>query len=633
MDQAVIELPYRNQSLSIHYSTLNFYQAGQTEYWYKIEELHNEWRSNGQERILTFMALAPNAYTLNVKAVNPDFSFDQEVIELRIIIHPPWWKTTWAYLFYFLGLLTGVYAVYRFQIKEKLQQAETERLQELDHLKTRFFTNITHELRTPLTIILGIASQLKQFSQKDIQQKAAILQRNGQQLLDLINQVLDLSKLEAGKLVTNMQHGDLLPYLSYLLESFHSLAMAKNIRLHFLPQIQALRMDYDTEKIKYIIINLLSNALKYTPEGGDVYLQVNTGNEEAVITCKDTGSGISEEDLTYIFDRFFQVDDRNGGTGIGLSLVKELVQLLNGKIEVESQLGKGTTFEIRLPITANFDQQESSRPLMIIETTAGKIESLSAVSPKRSADAETPLVLIVEDNADVRHFLTDSLKNDYRIEMADNGQTGIERALSSIPDLIISDVMMPEKNGFELCRTLKTNTLTSHIPIIILTAKADLDARLDGLDQGADAYIYKPFEPKELHIRIRKLLELRQHLQQRFQFPDFWQKQGTSQEEAFLQQAKQIIEAHLSDANFGIPQLCRKLGISRPHLHRKLKALTNQSTSLFIRSIRLQRARHLLQNSDLNISEIAYEVGFKDPAYFSKCYFEQFSETPSATRK
>ena len=585
-NRKIIELPANKGPLVIQYSTLNYYHAGRTEYWYKIEELHDDWQSNGKERYLTFMTLPPNEYTLKVKAVNSDLLFEQNTVQLTIKVLPPWWKTKVAYLLYLLTFLAFVFFVYRFKLTQELQQAEAKRLYELDQLKTRFFTNITHEFRTPLTIILGISKQLKKNLRKDVQQKASLLERNGQQLLDLVNQILDLSKLEAGNLSIKMQHGDLLLYLGYLLESFQSVVAAKNIRLHFLPQMQAFWMDYDSEKIKYIVVNLLSNAIKHTPSEGDIYLQIREEKKQVVISCKDTGKGISEEDLPHIFDRFYQADDSNGGTGIGLSLVKELVHLLKGTIHVESQLGSGTTFEIRLPVSSERESQKHGA-LFAAEASEQKTEPVQENVLK---DADVPLLLIVEDNLDVCNFLIECLKKDYRLEVAHDGQAGIDKALESIPDIIVSDVMMPEKDGFELCQALKTNTRTNHVPIILLTAKADLDSRLDGLELGADAYIYKPFEEKELHICIRNLLELRKQLQERFRSPDFWQRQNDTREEAFLKQAKQLIELHMGDANFGILQVCKMLGISRPHLHRKLKALTNQSTSAFIRHIRLQKA-------------------------------------------
>lgn len=634
-EQTTVELPHNYQSFTLNYTTLNFYQAEKTNYAYQLEGVHTDWQSNGTARALTFAGLRSGTYRLKVKPINPDLNFEQKYITFDFSIHPPWWQSSWAYALYGLVLVGFIYTVYRIRLRQHLQRAEALRLQELDSLKTRFFTNIAHELRTPLTIILGMATQLKTISKKEVQQKGGLIQRNGQQLLNLINQLLDLAKLEAGKLPIQFVHGDLLLYLHYLLESFHSMAATKNIRLHFLPDMEQLWMDYDKEKIKQIISNLLSNAIKHTSSGGDIYLQISRTKNGVLLSFRDTGKGISEADLPYIFERFYQAETQRVGTGVGLSLTKELIQLLDGEISVTSRLNKGSTFEVRLPIlnTKGVPLAQVQIPIAIpLETE--RTDDLEVSNQQKTED--TPLLLLVEDNEDVCNFLLESLKGSYRLEVAENGKIGIEKALESIPDLIISDVMMPEKNGFELCQILKTDKRTSHIPIILLTAKADTQSRIEGLEQGADAYLYKPFEQAELNVRIRKLLELRQALQARYQSADFWEQALANKpdaEDEFVLRVRELVEAHLTDANFGIPQLCQKLGISRVHLHRKLKALTNQSTSHFIRRIRLQKARNLLQNSTLNVSEVAYEVGFADPAYFSRLYNEAFNEAPSVTRK
>jgi len=623
-----IELPHDEQSFTVHFTTLNYFQANKTEYRYLLEGLHDTWQSNGNKRSITLTGLSADNYTLKVKAINPNLAFDQEYIALELILLPPWWQYNWAYALYFLLSIAVLYLLYRFQLQQKLKQAEAIRLQELDTLKTRFYTNITHELRTPLTIILGMSEQLKKISKKEIQQKGRLIHRNGQQLLGLINQILDLSKLEAGKLPVHMVHGDLLVYLNYLLESFHSMAAAKNIRLHFLPQIEELWMDYDAEKMKQILSNLLSNALTHTPKDGDIYVQVADEKDQMLLTIRDTGKGIDAQHLPHIFDRFYQIEDSNGGTGVGLALTKELVHLLDGNINVESR--QGTTFEIRIPI---LEKEDTPSAQMQERAVVANNQFFEQKVKTFDLGEDVPLILLVEDNQDVLDFLRDSLKHDYRIQLANNGQFGIESALEHIPDLIISDVMMPEKDGFELCQTLKADQRTSHIPIILLTAKADFDSRIEGLEHGADAYLRKPFEQQELQVRIRKLLELRQTLQKRYQENSFWKEKPNTKEEEFLLQAKSLIEQHLNDSDFGIPQLCQKLGISRSHLHRKLKALTNQSTSIFIRRIRLEKARILLRTTELNVSEVAYQVGFADPAYFSRLYTETFGELPSATHK
>lgn len=666
-----IELPPNYESFSIQFSTLNYFQARKTEYQYLLEGLHNNWQSNGLERNITFTGLAPGTYHLKIRAINSDLIFEKNEKSLQITIHPPWWQTGWAYLFYLLLLMSIIYAIYRFQLERQLEKNEAQRWKELDTMKTDFFTNITHEFRTPLTVILGMARQLQDYSKKEIRHKATLIQRNGQQLLDLINQILDLSKLEAGKLPTQWVHGDLLPYLSYINESFHSLAAAKNIKLHFLPETDSLWMDYDEEKIKQIITNLISNAVKYTPNGGDIYFQVRKKENVAELIVRDTGKGISEKHLPNIFERFYQAEEVNEGnaasvsatssSGIGLALTKELVQTLGGTIQVNSKVDRGTVFEIQLPIlkeegvgvlAKGFQDVKGFQDDIPLErdklsSSLRDVTLKSFVTPATSTK-EQSLILLIEDHQDVLYYLSDCLKSEYRLATAKDGQEGIQKALNIIPDLIVSDVMMPIKDGFEVCQTLKTDDKTSHIPIILLTAKADTDSKIEGLELGADAYLPKPFDQKELQVRIKKLLEMRHQLQQRYQKSGFLEtehaapsdnttaentKSTVHKEDAFISKVRMIVEENLMDTNFGILQLCHALGISRVHLHRKLKALTNLSTSHFIRRIRLQKAKMLLENSDLNVSEVAYEVGFSDPAYFSRLYSETFGESPSVTRK
>ncbi|MEM6700579.1 MAG: ATP-binding protein, partial [Bacteroidota bacterium] len=395
-DQNRIELSYKEQSFTIHFTTLNYFQAQKTQYEYQLEGLHDTWQSNGNKRSVALVGLSPKKYKLKVKAVNPNLYFEQEYIEISIHILPPWWQRTWAYVLYTLFTIAAIYGLYRFQLRQKLKEAEAARLQELDGLKTRFYTNITHELRTPLTIVLGISEQLKAFSKKEIQQKGQIIERNGQQLLSLINQILDLSKLEAGKLPVQLEHGDLLVYLRYLLESFHSLAVQKDIRLHFLPEVEALWMDYDAEKIKQILSNLLSNALKYTPSGGDIYLQITKEQDQMLLTIRDTGKGIAAEHLPYIFDRFYQTEDSSGGTGVGLALTKELVVLLGGTIKVKSNFG--TQFEVRLPILKG--DHVALTPIRE-KAIMAKDSAFEPILKTPNLGEDVPLILLVEDNQDV----------------------------------------------------------------------------------------------------------------------------------------------------------------------------------------------------------------------------------------
>lgn len=532
--------------------------------------------------------------------------------------------------------------------EEILQQKEE--LEDLSQVKSRFFTNISHELRTPLTIIGGMVDQIRKHPQKWLDKGLAMIDRNNATLLRLVNQILDLRKLESGTIQLDLTHGDIIAYLRYIVESFQSFAESKRIRLHFLDYSKSVEMDYDAEKILQILSNLLSNAIKFTPEGGEVYMSVNQeeGKDEEeqdklLIMVKDTGSGIPSDKLSHVFDRFYQVDDsatREGeGTGIGLALTKELVHLMKGDIQVESQIGKGTTFSLSLPVgktssnseLGSADQAELASTLVSKEMKGLNTKAVEGVSNIGHGE-ELDHLLIIEDNADVVEYLQALIGESYVISVAGNGEEGIECAISEIPDVIISDVMMPIKDGFEVCDTLKNDERTSHIPIILLTAKVDTEAKMAGLRRGADAYLAKPFNEEELSIRLQNLLEIRQKLKQRYQdleFSPVEEEEGQLYlEDTFITKLKEVIESKLEDTDMSIQEVCKEMGMSRSQLHKKVKALTNSSTTQIIRSIRLHKAKDLLQNADLTISEVAYDVGFKDPAYFSRSFSEEFGMSP-----
>jgi signal transduction histidine kinase/DNA-binding response OmpR family regulator len=523
----------------------------------------------------------------------------------------------------------------------RLEVQEAERLRELDQVKTRLYTNITHEFRTPLTVIMGMNDNISGYDQE-----RSLIRRNAKNLLQLINQLLDLSKLDSGTLKTDVIQGDIIAYLQYLAESFYSMASDKKVNLSFRSEQDQLIMDFDEAKVQHMVYNLLSNAIKFTRPGGKVAMEVNTttadDQEFLQLIVKDTGNGISEKDLPHIFDRFYQVEQHpqtlNGGgtfagTGIGLAFVKELVELLNGRIAVKSEIGWGTEFTILLPV-----EKKASTPALAVSFESGGLsgkeftpafEHLPASPDQISGDK--PHVLLIEDHAGVISYVKTLLTPDYFVQVAINGQEGIDLALEHLPDLIITDVMMPEKNGYEVCQILKQDMRTSHIPIVMLTAKADLTSRIEGLKTGADAYLAKPFEKEELLVRLRKLLELRISLQQHYtsQFPASNSEDATpSLEDQFLEKIRKEIEARMEDVDLTIPDLCRLLNLSHIQLYRKLKALTGKTPSQFINTIRLERARQLLQNAELNVSEVAYRVGFNDPNYFSRVFKKEFGVTP-----
>ncbi len=524
----------------------------------------------------------------------------------------------------------------RIQLRERELSLQEERskknqLRDLNELKNRFFTNITHEFRTPLTVIMGMGEHIKG---NELEKK--LILRNSRNMLRLINQLLDLSKLEQGDLPLNMVQADVVAYVRYLTESFYSIAQEKDIRLTFYAEEEAIFMDFDEEKLQYIIYNLLSNAFKFTPVGGKIILHLKEEDGMLKIRVQDSGVGIPAEKLPHIFDRFYQVNDSDThkpeGTGIGLAYTKELINLLGGKIEVNSEVNKGTTFDCYLPISRKAPAQTSGDLNKVPETSIGITDHPVMLKPAWDSE-ERPVILIVEDNADLVIYMQSVLSLDYEIEIARNGEEGIHRAIELVPDLIISDVMMPIKDGFELCETLKTDLRTSHIPIILLTAKAAQEDKLTGLSYGADAYLLKPFDKRELLIRVEKLIQLRQALQTTY--ATALPQNGTTdndQEGEFLHRLREKITAELDNADFTIPELAEAVGMSQIQVYRKLKALTGQTPSQFIRHFRLEKGKILLKDTDLTVSEIAYDVGFSDPNYFSKTFHQAYGVPPGEFR-
>ncbi len=667
-----ITLPFDEKTFSFEFAALHFTQTHLVKYEYILEGFDQEWIStNGDKRSIPYSNLSPGKYTFRVRAFNPDGlpTTKNKNLNIELIILPPWYRETWAWCLWislFIGLL---FSFYYFQLKRKLAQAEAHRFKELNHAKSRLYTNITHEFRTPLTVILGMAEQVKNDPSNWFNEGLKLIRRNGKQLLSLVNQMLDLSKLESGNMPLHYIHGDVVAFLKYQAESLHSYSDSKDIRLHFLSKPDRLEMDHDPEKLQNIVSNLLSNAIKFTPPGGDIYLQMEVHRDQEPggrgqegrarghenpngqhlaqslsIQVKDTGEGISEKDLPHIFDRFYQVDAsatrRGGGTGIGLSLCKELVKLMGGEITAESELDKGSKFTVVLPVSHAHKNKQAEKVEAGLSALAATILPDEIRTPLRSdtiSASKRPLVLLVEDNPDVITYLTSLLSGHYDIATATDGQAGIDRATELVPDLIVSDVMMPERDGFEVCEALKTDERTSHIPIILLTAKADQAARLEGLEHGADAYLAKPFHKEELLVRIEKLVELRRRLQERFArkgaLLGISKIKVPTRDEVFVQRLIGIVEEYLSDENFGMPELCRQTAMSRTQLFRKLKAITGKSGTRFIRTIRLEKARELLQQTGLSVSEVAYRTGFGSPAYFSRVFGEEFGVMPSGVRK
>lgn len=639
--QKSITFDHKDDLVSFEFAVLHYRKTKLCQLAYRLEGLHNDWIQLGNRRQITFSSLAPGQYTLIVKAANADGIWNENPLELPILVRPPWWKSTWAYAFYILASLLVLYYLRKYEMNRmslqnelKNKEMEATKMKELDEAKSRFFANISHELRTPLTVIIGQSDRIEQ--PLGIR---AIIQRNSKKLLQLINQILDLAKLDSGKLELSLTHGDIIHYLRYITESLTSLAQSKGLELIFYQEVEEVLMDFDEDKIQGILSNLLSNAIKFTPTGGKIFVHVNQISKESgdlfIIKVKDTGIGIESERLPNIFDRFYQVDNsmvrKNEGTGIGLAYVSDLVNLMGGNISVKSKLNHGTEFQVQLPIHQNLRLLKPKEPISSIPEEITFIEGqtpVAADSP-HSKESELPIALLVEDNQDVTAYLERCLEGSYELHSASNGRLGLEKAIEVIPDVIVSDVMMPEMNGFDMCIALKKDERTSHIPVVLLTAKADTTSRIEGFEKGADAYLAKPFHKKELRVRLKQLLEVRKQLQERYGSLENNSNLKAPTEDAFLQKIQKEIEAHLSDADFTVMHLCQKIRLSQPQLYRKVKALTGKSIASYMRSVRLHKAKEMLQTTALNVSEVAYEVGFTEPSYFSRSFLEEFGFSPS----
>lgn len=519
---------------------------------------------------------------------------------------------------------------------------KAEHLQKLDILKSKLYANITHEFRTPLTLIKGNAGEILEHHDGESSEKAKSIIQNSDKILFLVNQMLNLSKIEEGRVPIHYIQCDMVAFVRFVTGSFQGLADFRKIRLHYEPQCAQLIMDIETEKLEESLSNLLSNAIKYTPEGGNVFVSLNLINhsnskeKQVEISVRDTGIGIPEDELEKIFIRFYRVENNrftySEGTGIGLTLVSEYMKLMKGSVKVKSSPGKGSEFVIKLPVTHNAE---------IEEIVFGKVSTLQKeeVSNLKYVSGNGifnhPRLLVIEDNPELREYLIRLLENDYQVLTAENGIRGIELATEHIPDIVLSDVMMPGKDGFQVCKELKNDFRTSHIPIVLLTARADAESRIAGLEMGADAYLTKPFNKRELQICLHNILVQRETL--RLKFNQVFEKRPDEQElglnAKFLEKVIGILEKNYKNDRYGIHHLYSDLGISRVQLHRKLTALTGQSASNFIRNFRLQKAKTLLLETNKHVSDIAFEVGFSDASYFSKSFIQEYGMASTEMRK
>lgn len=648
-----IVLSHDQNVFAFDFAGIHYTKPDLNEHFFMLENYEDTWRPTRIEHSASYYKVPPGEYVFRVKAASSEGVWAEKA--LPIIIRPPWWRTWWAYGGYGLLFLTGLLLARRETVRRErikagllLKQVEADKLREVDTLKSRFFSNVSHEFRTPLALIQGTVQKLAGKEQPGDKRLPAygLIHRSSERLLQLVNQLLDLSRLEAGKLTLQPEPGEVTSFLTLLASSFASLFENKGIRYRYQLPPEPLWVMFEKDKLEKILSNLLSNACKFTSEGGEVVLAVEVERPhpaQAVlhISVRDTGVGIPAELVERVFERFFQADPSatrtHEGAGIGLALTKELVELHGGTISVESSQGQGSTFRIALPLEVaeepetSWQEEPDEEQRLLLEQQTAFSESVEE-KEQQPARKDQPVVLVVEDNPDLRHFVRDCLPAEYAVYEAGDGNAGWEKALEVLPDLIISDVMMPGLDGVSLCQRLKTDERTSHIAVILLTAKADGKSKLAGLETGADDYLTKPFRLEELLLRVHNLLESRERLRQRYSRSLTLQPSEVtviSVDEKFLQKVMAVVEEHLPDPAFDLDVFCREVGMSRVHLHRKLKALTNQSPGELIRTFRLTRAARLLEQQHGNISDVAYAVGFNSLTYFTKCFREHFGQTPS----
>jgi ligand-binding sensor domain-containing protein/signal transduction histidine kinase/DNA-binding response OmpR family regulator len=664
-----ITLTYDQVFISFRFAALNYVNPGKNKYAYKLEgfEHDDDWHYVDGQREATYTNLGAGTYIFKVKAANNDGLWNDTPKTIKIIVLPPWWKTWWAYTLYALIIATVLYLYISYSLRTAklkndlaFEHLIRKKDNELYQRKLNFFTNISHEIKTPLTLILAPIEKLLGMSQENnrVQNTLTLMRNNGEKLMRLVNELLDFRKFDSGNMELQAAEGNMVSFIKEIVAAFEEYAKDLNVTIRVESDKKNMKAWFDRDKFEKIIYNLISNALKFTKPGGNIIIRVQqqmqeeTGKDDfIIIEVEDNGIGISEDKIATIFEPFTSYDKEESnlhGTGIGLAFTKGLVELHHGQITAESipakegQEGK-TYFAITMPaghahlLPGEIAQDVQDGENISAYAVKNEINSRSVSMEKRIENVlsdmeDVPVMLIAEDNKDVMAFLVENFKDKFRIETANNGREGIDKAISAIPDIILSDVMMPEISGTVLCSTLKTDNRTSHIPVILLTARSQIVNMLEGLETGADDYITKPFSIRILEAKVWNLMEQRQLLRERYRKEITLLPKNisiSSPDEAFLTKVMAYIETNITEPALNVEDLAKEVFMSRTTLYRKIKALTNQTTIEFIRTVKLKRAAQLLESKSYNINEVAYMSGFNDIDYFRKCFKEQYHKTPT----
>jgi len=665
--QKEITLKYNESNISIEYSALNYIYSNKNEYIYKLDGFDVDWNEVGNRRIAYYTNIPPGKYKFIVRGSNNDGVWNDEGASIKITVLPPLWKTWWAYLFYTLFIISILFFIYRYFSEKrrlendiKLKQAEAKAQQEFHEERNKLFTNFSHELRTPLTLILSPLDDIAEKPESipsSMENKIHLMRSNAQRLLRLVNNLMDFQKKESGTMILKISEGDFVGFTEEMTILFRELATSRNIDFAFHHAVDTLDYWFDKSLMEKVYFNFLSNAFKNTPNGGSVIVDLNIADLDVIkheipsksthfdnpdikyilLEISDSGLGIEKSELENIFKPFYQVaqnEHSGSGTGLGLSLSKSIIEMHHGVIWAESKNGKGASFKCILPVNKDLysetDFSETVKSYPVISSTIGIMNETSDDTESEKKKIYT--ILVVEDNADVRNYIISHLKDDYNIIQAANGQDAIDKAINHLPDLIISDVMMPKMNGMEMASNLKNDLRTGHIPIIMITAKAMPDDMKEGYEVGADDYITKPFNASVLVVRVKNIIKSREKLKEiygkRFSLESLG-VETTSADDRFLQKLYKTIENNVSNPELNLDSFSKEIGMSKANLYRKIKALTNLSPTEFIRNFRLEMAAKIMNEARLPVSEIYVTVGFSSHAYFSNCFKTLYGISPT----
>lgn len=670
-DLKELRLKPSERNVTFQFAALDYVAPESISYAYRLKGLEEKWNEVDNSRSASYINLPPGEYELQIRSTNSDGVWMEKARTLPITVLPTFWETYWAWILYVvlfvLSTATIVYIIlYIYRLRHQINLE-----QQLANIKLRFFTDISHELRTPLTLIASPVTEVLEHETltANARKHLTLVHKNTKRMLHLVNQILDFRKIENKKMKVLLEKTDVLSLLQKVMDNFRLIAEEKNINYQLETNQEAIETWIDQDKFEKIIFNLLSNAFKYTPANKSITVIANVESSRLIVSIKDEGIGIDLQKQQTLFQRFETLVKFNilqPSSGIGLSLVKELIELHCGNIEVKSQPGVGSEFTVILPMNQKVyegrentefilndgnsvpaEKKNEIRPMVEIASMADITPSETANEPNQISNEEDPIsILIVEDNVELRNFLSDILSESYRVITATNGQEGLEQAREYIPDLIISDIMMPAMDGLDMVKNIKENREICHIPIILLSAKSSLDDRISGLEQGIDDYITKPFSATYLKIRIKSLLHQRKELQEIY-WKSWSEKLNNTQEttleekltpsqpqiisydEQFMQQVMQVMEEQMENSELTVDEFAQLLNLGRSVFYQKLKSIIGLSPVDFIREIRIKRAVQLIDSGEYNFSQVAYMTGFNDPKYFGKCFKRQMGMTPS----